>query len=78
MRVLLSGSDCYALRCALSHQGSDDISTQRARDALNKFQFVASGGRRHLNLDIDRARERTALQLDVGVFCEGVCLAVPR
>ncbi|WP_406429152.1 hypothetical protein [Streptomyces sp. NBC_00147] len=42
-RVFLSGSDCYALRCALLHEGTDDITTQRAQDALSRFQFCVTG-----------------------------------
>ena len=32
--VFLHGEDCYALRCAVLHEGADDIVTQRARVAL--------------------------------------------
>ncbi|GAA0452336.1 hypothetical protein [Streptomyces olivaceiscleroticus] len=42
-RVFLSGKDCYALRCALLHEGSSDISTQSAREVLSRFQFCTPG-----------------------------------
>jgi hypothetical protein len=66
-RVFLSGNDCYALRCALSHQGADDITAQRAQQVIEKFQFVASRvGRRHMNLYHDDARLMgTVSQLEV-------------
>src|SRR5260221_10862247 len=38
--VFLSGQDCYALRCAFLHEGSDDVTRQRARQALESFVFV--------------------------------------
>ncbi|MFD7500628.1 hypothetical protein [Streptomyces sp. NPDC059850] len=38
----LSGADCYGLRCALLHEGSDDT-TRSARDALDEFYFCTPG-----------------------------------
>ncbi|MBN2771358.1 MAG: hypothetical protein JXR90_11740 [Spirochaetes bacterium] len=37
---MLSGNDCYALRCSILHEGSDDISTQKKKDILDKFYFT--------------------------------------
>jgi hypothetical protein len=39
----LSGRDCYALRCALLHEGSSDTSGQSIREALDSFQFSTPG-----------------------------------
>ncbi len=39
-RVFLTGSDFYALRCAYLHEGSGDITSQKARDVLRDFVFV--------------------------------------
>ncbi|MFS4688986.1 hypothetical protein ACL655_26290, partial [Klebsiella quasipneumoniae subsp. similipneumoniae] len=45
--VFLGGDDFYALRCALLHEGSSDISSQRARKILDNFSFVMPGERRN-------------------------------
>jgi len=60
----LSGSDCYALRCALLHEGSDDITEQRARESLDRFHFTAppESGSMHRN------QKNTVLQLQVDSF----------
>lgn len=42
--TFLSGSDCYALRCSLLHQGEVDITGQKAqaiRNALDNFLFIS-------------------------------------
>lgn len=66
--VFLSGRDCYALRCAILHEGSPDISAQKRREALNKFHFTVVGA--HCN------QIGNILQLDVPRFCEDICTAV--
>lgn len=43
--AFLTGSDCYALRCALLHEGSADITEQRAQEALERFNFITPGER---------------------------------
>lgn len=70
--VFLSGRDCYALRCAVTHQGSDQTDRQAARDALTRFQFVVSKPSIlvHNNLHGDM------LQLDLREFCNDICVAV--
>ena len=72
--VFLSGNDCYALRCALLHRGSDDITDQRARDVLDRFEFVAPrpGLFAHCN------KRGAVLQLQVDVFTDQVCRGVER
>ena len=40
IHTFLSGSDCYALRCALLHEGSDDITEQGARESLCRIMRV--------------------------------------
>ena len=63
----LSGDDCYALRCAYLHEARDAIEEQRAKKALNAFQFFASSGQIH------RQMFGQVLQLDVSRFCEDIC-----
>ena len=70
--VFLSARDCYALRCAMTHEGSDQTDRHRAADAVKRFEFVISppGSCIHMNRHDDR------LQLDVAVFCHDICTAV--
>ncbi|WP_395659779.1 hypothetical protein [Nocardioides sp.] len=71
--VFLHGDDCYALRCAVLHEGADDILEQHARKALTAFRFVTpprGGGQIHCN------QINSILQLQVDVFCEDVCQGV--
>ena len=70
--VFLHGEDCYALRCAVLHEGADDIVTQRARVALDSFLFVAprNGWTVHCN------QSNAKLQLQVDIFCEDICAGV--
>lgn len=66
--TFLTGSDFYALRCAFLHEGREDITEQRARQVLEKFQFVVApkGWVVHCN------RRSSMLQLQVDVFCAEV------
>jgi hypothetical protein len=69
--IFLSGEDCYALRCALLHEGTDTTLRQRARDALERFLFLAPSTRVvHCN------QSGTTLQLQVDLFCEDICEGV--
>lgn len=75
----LSGSDCYALRCAALHMGSADVTTQKRREVIEHFVFMTSGP--HMNLFencVFNGVTRTFLQLNVSLFCEDVCLAVEK
>lgn len=66
----LSGEDCYALRCALLHEGKDDISEQK-KQVLEHFVFLTSGSHRNLVGGKD-----PFLQLNVQKFCEEICAGV--
>ena len=71
--VFLHGEDCYALRCAVLHEGVDDIINQLARKTLDSFLFVApppGGGMIHCN------QSNSKLQLQVDIFCEDICAGV--
>lgn len=69
--VFLSGRDAYALRCAYLHEGQDDTTNQRAKDAITRFKFVqpvgGATGVYHCNAKAD------VLILQVNVFCKDVC-----
>lgn len=73
-QVNLSGGDVYALRCALLHEGQDDILNQRARVALSKFHFITppANGVIHGNYT------NNAMQLQVDIFCNDICEGVLR
>lgn len=70
--TFLNGSDCYALRCALLHEGVGDISAQKAQSVLERFHFVfpPQGGMIHCN------QSNNVLQLQVDIFCKDVCKGV--
>jgi hypothetical protein len=72
--VYLSGRDCYALRCAYLHQGEFGTNDQRARDALNRFVFLAppSGTTMH-KIQCD-----SILFIQIDVFCNDLCDAVEQ
>lgn len=69
---LLNGDDFYALRCAMLHQGTDDITSQDARKVLEKFIFVQSsdGSTNHAN------RVNNKLQLQPDIFCREILAGV--
>jgi hypothetical protein len=70
--VFLDGRDCYALRCAVLHEGVDDVSGQRAKKALDSFLFVVppTDGLLHCN------QSDSKLQLQVDIFCRDICAGV--
>lgn len=72
-RVYLSGNDCYALRCAFLHQGSEVIDGQSARERLSRFRLTEPdpSGRNRLNAEVEGS-----LRLEVKSFCEHVAEAV--
>jgi len=78
--VFLSGSDCYALRCAYLHLGDFDITEMSAREVLSRFEFLAqeSGMICHRNQYTNVATGIAVLQLQVGNFCEEMCQAVEQ
>jgi len=70
--IFLSGSDLYALRCAVLHEGSDDIVMQRARESLDRFHIIAppKTGSVHCN------QLGTILQVQVDILCRDICVSV--
>lgn len=73
----LSGKDCYALRCALLHGGSADITNQRIREVLEYFVFLPKGP--HCNLIKDSiidGKKQSFLQLSVDTFTSDMARGV--
>jgi hypothetical protein len=66
--IFLSGNDCYALRCSYLHEGTSEITHQRARDVLEDFKFVSppKSSKVHCN------QLNTKLQLQVDIFCKDI------
>lgn len=64
----LTAGDCWALRCSLLHEGTDEISTQESREVLKKFKFTTQGVHRGMMGDI--------LILNVSVFCDEMIAAI--
>ncbi|MFC3299623.1 hypothetical protein FJV46_10620 [Arthrobacter agilis] len=73
--VFLSGSDCYALRCALLHEGSAEIIEQSARDALDSFEFTVTDG---VDWNIHMNQTDLRLQLSIDVFCDDLAAGAER
>ncbi|WP_413754781.1 hypothetical protein [Streptomyces sp. MMBL 11-3] len=71
-RVFLSGGDCYALRCALLHEGSTDITPHRARQVLERFHFCRPG---QFNMPIHCNQANAALILMVDDFATDILTA---
>ncbi len=63
--TFLSGSDCYALRCALLHEGTDEVLRQRARDVVTRFAFSTTG--------CHCCMVESVLLLNVQAFCAELC-----
>jgi len=66
-QVFLSPSDCYALRCAILHEGRDVILEQNAREALDRFHFIEPPPR-GIQIHCNRINNNI-LQLQVDIFC---------
>ncbi|MFJ2491355.1 hypothetical protein ACIOV9_07400 [Pseudomonas iridis] len=66
--IFMSGDACYALRCAMLHQGEADLTRQYVKSVLTSIHFTTKST--HLNL------VEGVLQLDVGVFCRDMCESV--
>jgi hypothetical protein len=72
LHTFLCAADCYALRCAYLHQGEFGIEDQRAQQALTNFHFTLP----RPGMLIHNNQINNALQLQVDVFCEDVCVGV--
>ena len=74
----LNGNDCYALRCAVVHEGTDDITEQKKKSILQKFIFITKGA--HLNrfsnstIGSNAHDGKELLQISVDNFCIDIFL----
>ena len=67
----LTGDDCYALRCAVLHEASDEIEFQRARKILNSIKFTNNNS--HCNYI--NVNDKKILQLNIKKFTEDIISA---
>ncbi|RYG98046.1 MAG: hypothetical protein EON58_08260 [Alphaproteobacteria bacterium] len=73
LTTFLTGDDFYALRCSVVHEGRDDISSQKARQTLENFQFVVPPDGWVIHRNLHNAR---TLQLQVDLFCREILTGV--
>ncbi len=71
--TFLFGKDCYALRCALLHEGVENIGEQRAREVLKSFRFIKSG----VAL-VHRNQYNDMLQLQVNEFARDIISGIEQ
>ena len=69
--VFMTGGDCYALRCAALHQGTFDVSGQRARDVVDRFILHHSE-----SMLIHKVRQDKKLVVDLTTFCLDIAAGV--
>ena len=78
----LSGKDCYALRCAILHQGKDDVSGQRIKEVLDYVIFMEPQVPVHLilgkNVVLNDQLKKSFLQLNVSMFIVDICKAAEK
>jgi hypothetical protein len=67
----LAGDDCYALRCSVLHNASDDISEQPAQVVLERFVLFADS--RHCQRWSECSGMPELLVIDVSIFCRDLC-----
>ncbi|OLS14292.1 MAG: hypothetical protein RBG13Loki_2080 [Promethearchaeota archaeon CR_4] len=78
----LSGKDCYALRCAILHEASEDISEQSISEILQLFYFVTNGA--HCNrfsrssFGSEQYDQKEVLTISVQNFCQDFIEAVKQ
>lgn len=64
----MTGDSCYALRCAMLHQGEADLTSQKVKSIVTSIHFTTTSG--HCNYI------NGVLQLDVATFCSDMCESV--
>jgi len=69
--VFMTGGDCYALRCTALHQGTFDVSDEKARDVVDRFILHHSESVRFHNV-----RQDKKLVIDLTTFCLDIAAGV--
>lgn len=70
----ITPEDFYALRCAYLHEGTDDITEQRIRQALDRFKFLVPprGHSVHRQFNVIKETGKVELLLGVAEFCDEI------
>jgi hypothetical protein len=69
--IFMTGGDCYALRCTALHQGTFDVSDEKARDVVDRFILHHSESVRFHNV-----RQDKKLVIDLTTFCLDIAAGV--
>ncbi|WP_338799518.1 hypothetical protein V9K81_08640 [Pseudomonas monteilii] len=69
---MLTGDECYQLRCSYLHAGQDDIAGRGSRKILDRFRFVEPLPNLHIHCN----QSGGTLQLQVDEFCYEMLNAV--
>lgn len=69
--IFMTGGDCYALRCAALHQGTFDVSDQRARDVVDRFILHHSKV-----IHVHNVMQDKKLLIDLTTFCLDIAAGV--
>lgn len=65
--VFMTGNDCYALRCAILHQGVDDLAGHKAREKVERFIFHHSKA-----IIMHCCVQDKKLLVDIPTFCNDI------
>jgi hypothetical protein len=74
---ILTGRDCYLLRCAVLHAGEDDLDFHREA-SLRSFRLMAPGSDGGLQVHFTYADHTQQLQVQVQVLCRMICDGVDQ
>ena len=73
-KILLTGNDCYALRCSLLHEDRNNLSAQEKKKALERFKFLVPPK----GIIIHKYSRDESLQLQVDLFCRDVIEGIEK
>lgn len=77
MEMFMEGGDCYAIRCAILHSFSEDLTEHKAKKIVAKYKFYSP---EKLNCGISTSIKETGSELDIKVtdFCERIRIGVNK
>lgn len=70
----IPASDVYALRCSFLHNGTNDISEQKAQQVIESYKFVYPAEQLQMHLN----KAGNVMQLDVAIFSLDMTLAAEQ
>lgn len=72
----MSGRDCYAFRCAVLHEGKNDVLSQQKKDIIDKFEILSNQESSHLiymgGNTYNGVMQDTKLILNLHTFCNDI------